>query len=94
MAPRLRVLAGTSPSTMVPITPLVNTSKAFPLSSPLFEGAVVAHIKGLTDEQGRVRSSEYFEREDRRGVTWSIQVQGSCFSCVNVGEGWLLMCVV
>ncbi|KDR80292.1 hypothetical protein GALMADRAFT_33591, partial [Galerina marginata CBS 339.88] len=74
--PRLRVLAGTSPDTMVPITNLVNTSRSHHLESSLFEGEVVAHIKGLTDEKGRVRDSEYFEREDRKGVTWSIQVQG------------------
>ncbi|PPQ78628.1 hypothetical protein CVT25_010592 [Psilocybe cyanescens] len=76
MAPRLRVLAGTSPSTMVPITHLVNTPQAHPVRSPLFEGEIVAHIKGLTDERGRVRESAYFEREDRGGVTWSIVVRG------------------
>lgn len=75
---------------MVPITSLVNTSKSYPLSSPLFEGAVVAHIKGLTDEQGRVRSSEYFEREDRKGVTWSIQVQGLYYSFRGETEGSML----
>lgn len=76
MAPRLRVLAGTSPSTMVPITHLVNTPQAHPVRSPLFEGEIVAHIKGLTDERGKVRESAYFEREDRGGVTWSIVVRG------------------
>ncbi|KAF4618824.1 hypothetical protein D9613_010086 [Agrocybe pediades] len=76
MAPRLRVLAGTSPETMTPITDLVNTSKPYHISSSLFEGEVVAHIKGLTDEHGKVRDSDYFSREDRAGVTWSIQVQG------------------
>lgn len=76
MAPRLRVLAGTSPDTMVPITSLVNTGVAHTLSSPLFEGSIAAHIKGMTDEQGRARDSEYFSREDKAGITWSIQVQG------------------
>jgi len=77
MAPRLRVLAGTSPETMAPITGLVNTSKPYSFSSDLFEGQIVAHIKGLTDEHGRVRESEYFSREDKAGITWSIQVQGA-----------------
>ncbi|KAF8155856.1 hypothetical protein B0H34DRAFT_659245 [Crassisporium funariophilum] len=76
MAPRLRVLAGTSPETMVPITSLVNTNKPHRVSSDVFEGEIVTHIKGLTDEHDRVRDSEYFARGDRQGVTWSIQVQG------------------
>ncbi|KAF5311127.1 hypothetical protein D9619_008074 [Psilocybe cf. subviscida] len=76
MAPRLRVLAGTSPESMVPITSLVNTPTPHKLSSRLFEGQVVAHIQGLTDESGNVRDSEYFGREDKAGITWSIQVQG------------------
>lgn len=77
MAPRLRVLAGTSPETMQPITSLVNTGKPYTISSPLFEGKIAAYIKGMTDEKGRVRDSEYFNREDKAGVTWSIQVQGA-----------------
>ncbi|KAF9010054.1 hypothetical protein BDQ17DRAFT_1397524 [Cyathus striatus] len=76
MAPRLRVLAGTSAETMVPITPIVNTGRAHRISSDVFEGEVVAYIKGFTDENGRVRDSEYFDRKDRQGITWSIQVQG------------------
>jgi len=76
MAPRLRVLAGTSLDTMVPMTSLVNTKKAHRYSSELFEGEIVANIKGFTDPEGQVRDSEYFSREDRQGITWSIQVQG------------------
>ncbi|KAJ3511995.1 hypothetical protein NLJ89_g3777 [Agrocybe chaxingu] len=76
MAPRLRVLAGTSTSAMVPMTSLVNTSTPFKLSSDVFEGQIVAHIKGLTDEHGELRDSDYFNKSDRKGVTWSIQVQG------------------
>ena len=76
MSPRLRVSAGTNSNAMVPITSIVNTSKAYPIHSELFQGQVVANIKGFTDEYGRVRDSEYFAREDRQDVTWSIQVQG------------------
>ena len=61
---------------MVPITSIVNTSKAYPIQSDLFQGEIVANIKGMMDEHGRIRDSEYFRREERRGVTWSIQVQG------------------
>ncbi|KAF9530268.1 hypothetical protein CPB83DRAFT_851276 [Crepidotus variabilis] len=76
MTPRLRVLAGTSLSHMETITDLVNTNKSHKLSSDLFDGEIVAHIKGMTDEDGNLRDSEYFSREERQGVTWSIQVQG------------------
>ncbi|TFK38073.1 hypothetical protein BDQ12DRAFT_683924 [Crucibulum laeve] len=76
MAPRLRVRAGTSPETMVPITSIVNTGRSQKISSEVFDGEVVAHIKGFTDEHGNLRDSEYFSRADRQGTTWSIQVQG------------------
>lgn len=67
---------------MVPISDTVNSGTAHPISSDLFEGHVVAHIQGFTDERGNVRESEYFGREERKGVTWSIQVQGeSSVSC-------------
>ena len=79
MSPRLRVWAGTNPNTMVPITSIVNTSKPYPIHSDLFQGEIVANIKGMTDEHGRVRDSEYFERGERQGITWSIQVQGQLF---------------
>lgn len=64
---------------MVPINSIVNTSKAYPIHSDLFQGEIVANIKGMTDEHGRVRDSEYFRREENQGVTWSIQVQGRFF---------------
>jgi hypothetical protein len=85
MAPRLRVSAGTSLDTMVPVTSLVNTNKTHKFSSELFEGEMVANIKGFTDPEGRVNDSEYFERGDRQGITWSIQVQGK-----DVHSGWLV----
>ena len=83
MAPRLRVLAGTSPDTMVPITHIVNRGTAHRLSSSLFEGEIAVYIKGFPlNERGvgdvaqsRGGEPEYFRREDRQGVTWSIQVK-------------------
>ncbi|KAK7447412.1 hypothetical protein VKT23_014121 [Stygiomarasmius scandens] len=71
--PGLRVLAGTSLDALVPITEFVNTSKSFKFpTSDRFEGEVVCNIQGFEDG----KESEYFNREDRKGVTWSIQVQG------------------
>ncbi|KAI0064349.1 DUF1769-domain-containing protein [Artomyces pyxidatus] len=72
--PRLRVVAGPSTSELVPIT--ANSGVPHPIMSDAFEGKILAYIKGFTDEQGRVLESEYFDREDRKGITWSIQVQG------------------
>lgn len=75
--PRLRVLAGPSPSKLSPIS--VNTSQAHDVSSDVFEGRVVVHIKGFNDgDEGEatVDPERYFEREDRQNITWSIQVQG------------------
>jgi Protein of unknown function (DUF1769) len=74
--PRLRVLAGPSSSSLVPITAFVNTTHPHPIVSNLFEGQVVVNIKGFTNEDGTTLDSEYFEREDRKSITWSIQVQG------------------
>lgn len=79
MSPRLRVLAGPNPDSMVPITSIVNTSNSHLIHSELFQGQVVANIRGMTDEYGQIPDSEYFQREDRQGVTWSIQVQGIVF---------------
>lgn len=61
---------------LVCITDKVNSGKAHTISSELFEGKVAINIKGLTNPSGEELSAEYFDREDRKGVTWSIQVQG------------------
>ncbi|KAI0026781.1 hypothetical protein K488DRAFT_64527 [Vararia minispora EC-137] len=72
--PRLRVAAGTSLDDLHPIT--VNSGTPHHLASDLFEGSILAYIKDFPGPDGRPLESEYFEREDRKGVTWSIQVQG------------------
>lgn len=75
--PHLRVLAGTSLDDLVPITHVVNKQKPFRITSDRFDGEIVANIKGFNDGQGNSpHGSEYFDREDRQGITWSIQVQG------------------
>jgi len=75
--PRLRCLAGPSPDELYPIS--VNSSKAHHISSDLFEGRVAVFIK-LEESRDEYCSEEdvhdYFRRPDRKGVTWSIQVQG------------------
>jgi len=76
MAPRLRILAGPSPDALTPITHLVNTSSSFKFSSELFEGEISVHIKDFVDDRGEMRRSDYFDREDRQGITWSIQTSG------------------
>jgi len=72
--PRLRVRAGSSLESLAPIS--VNSGTPHNISSKLFEGKVAVYVKGFTDADGQVSDSEYFAREDRQGVTWSIQVQG------------------
>jgi Protein of unknown function (DUF1769) len=77
MAPRLRVIAGPAQDQLQPIT--VNSGKAHRITSELFDGEVVAYIKGFVDDEGRTLETEYFGRDDRHGVTWSIQVRGALF---------------
>lgn len=76
MAPYLRILAGPSPDSLVPITHLVNTPSSYKVSSDRFEGEIAVNIKDFVDDRGQLRRSDYFDREDRQGVTWSIQVSG------------------
>jgi hypothetical protein len=74
---RLRVRIGPSMDKLVCITDKVNSGKAHDISSELFEGKVAINIKGFTNPSGEELSTEYFDREDRKGITWSIQVQGA-----------------
>ncbi|KAI0261607.1 hypothetical protein BC834DRAFT_972556 [Gloeopeniophorella convolvens] len=72
--PRLRVVAGPSTDALVPIS--ANSDVPHTIKSDAFEGQILAYIKGFTDADGNVLHSEYFDRDDRKGITWSIQVQG------------------
>lgn len=74
--PGLRVLAGPTAEDLVPVTDIVNTGRAYSIRSERFEGKVAIYVKNFIDPKGRQLTSEYFEREDRKGITWSIQVQG------------------
>jgi len=73
---RLMVRVGPSMDQLVCITDKVNSGQAHTISSELFEGKVAINIKDFTKPSGEVPSTEYFDREDRKGITWSIQVQG------------------
>lgn len=74
MAPRLRVLAGPDPSSLTPITKLVNSGKPHSIRSDAFEGGIAVNIKGFTEEYGL---EAYFNSPERQGVTWSIQAHGT-----------------
>ncbi|KAJ7125027.1 hypothetical protein C8R44DRAFT_782088 [Mycena epipterygia] len=82
--PTLRVLAGPSPGELTPITSLVNTNTPHRIVTDAWEGEIVVHIKGLNQadpsNDTTPEEAEYFSREDRKGVTWSIQVQGRFLS--------------
>jgi hypothetical protein len=56
--------------------------------SDAFEGQILTYIKGFTDEEGNILQSEneYFQREDRKGITWSIQSQGTSFDFVPLSQ--------
>lgn len=71
----LRVLAGPSPGALADISDKVNTYQAHNITSDAFEGTICLQIKRFTAHH-HTTSSDYFERPDRRGITWSIQVQG------------------
>ena len=53
-----------------------NSDEVHDISSDVFEGKIIVHIKGFPDASGEVLESDYFSRKDKKGITWSIQVQG------------------
>jgi hypothetical protein len=71
----LYVLASTSPHSLEDISDKVNTSRTHRIVSDTFEGEISIQIKRFPTHH-RTTSSDYFERLDRQGITWSIQVQG------------------
>ncbi|KAI0087393.1 hypothetical protein BDY19DRAFT_250445 [Irpex rosettiformis] len=71
---RLRILAGPSLTNLIPIEP--NSDIPLNVRSDAFEGQVAVYIKGLPDESGRPTHSPYFDHSLRKGITWSIQLQG------------------
>lgn len=88
--PRLRILAGSSTTNLKPIR--ANSGNATDVSSDAFEGKVAVYIKNFADPSGKVSDSAYFEHEDRKDVTWSIQVQGAYF-LVALSDNYLCVYV-
>lgn len=70
--PLLRVLTGPSTSELVDISDLVNTGESHSIESDRFSGSIAVYIKGFPGAP----KSEYFNQEERKNVTWSIQTQG------------------
>ncbi|KZV99444.1 DUF1769-domain-containing protein [Exidia glandulosa HHB12029] len=70
--PRLRVLAGPSFDNLAPIN--ANNDVAYPIAGDHFEGRVAVYIR--LDDRPAHHQARYFDRKERKGVTWSIQVQG------------------
>lgn len=74
--PRLRVLAGPSVASLEDISAKVNKGLSHDVVSDAFEGRVAVYIKGFENRDNQTSESEFFERDDRQDITWSIQVQG------------------
>ncbi|KAJ7128993.1 hypothetical protein C8R43DRAFT_1026759 [Mycena crocata] len=82
--PKLKVLAGPTPNALTPITSLVNTNRAHRIVTDAWEGEIVVFIRGFNRDDPSSNTTpeeqEYFGRNDRSGITWSIQVQGRFLS--------------
>ncbi len=72
--PRLRILAGPSLTELTPIE--ANSDVPLSVQSDAFEGQVAVYIKDFVGESGKAARSPYFEHHKRKGITWSIQIQG------------------
>ena len=72
--PRLRIIAGPSLDNLTVIE--ANSGIPLHIKSETFEGSIVVHIKGFADVKGNVSHSSYFDQNERKGITWSIQTQG------------------
>jgi len=81
---RMRVLAGTSLSSLQPIP--VNTDAWTDISSSQFEGRLAVQIKGYVGPKGEKPESHFFERADRRGKTWSVAFQGRFLEEISADE--------
>ncbi|KAF8127485.1 hypothetical protein K438DRAFT_1646306 [Mycena galopus ATCC 62051] len=81
--PKLKVLVGPTPNDLHLITPLVNSNTPHRIVTDAWEGEILVFIKGFNEADPSKTSpeaAEYFGRDDRSGVTWSIQVQGRFLS--------------
>jgi len=83
MAPRMRVLVGSSLDNVKPIS--VNDYSVHSIDSADFTASVSVHIDGYVDPDGNPVPDDYFQHESRKSkaVTWSIQCQGKFTNAIN-----------
>jgi hypothetical protein len=72
----VRVRVGASLDRMQDVSDKVNKGVAVNVASDVFEGRIAIYIKGFEKQFGEAPYTDYFERKDRQGITWSIQFQG------------------
>ncbi|KAF8310960.1 DUF1769-domain-containing protein [Clavulina sp. PMI_390] len=83
--PRLRVLVGESPETLRPIS--ANDPAGHPLKTSRFEGTISVFLKNFENENGKLSmGEEYFGKNERKGVTWSIQARGRFLKEINADD--------
>ena len=73
--PRLRFLAGPSLTDLSPLG--FNSDVPLRVKSSGFDGQIAVYIKGLADSPEGRTHSPYFDHQNRKGITWSIQIQGT-----------------
>lgn len=86
--PRLRIRVGSSLSSLQDISSKVNTGNTHDIISDAFEGRICMYIKGFPDSNNHTTGVDFFDREDRRGITWSIQVQGRFLQPHSANDIW------
>lgn len=89
MAPSLSVSAGPSTDSLQPLA--VNHDELpFEIESPKFRGRATVRIKSFTgqDPSGveHRKDAPYFNDQYRKGITWSIQVQGRFLEAANTDD--------
>ncbi|KAG8883015.1 hypothetical protein FRB97_007389 [Tulasnella sp. 331] len=89
--PKFKVLAGSSYDELkeLPVNADMKDDGSppyFEIKTADFEGRIVGNIKGFVDQTGEVGTSKYFDRKDRVGTTWSIQVQGRFLKPVTAND--------
>lgn len=81
MAPSLRILAGSSASTLQPVAVNHDTQPSI-IDADNFKGRIAVRIKGFNGEvpEGveKKHEAEYFEDGNGKGMSWSMQIQGEC----------------
>ena len=89
MAPSLHISAGKDKDNLSPVA-VNHDDKAIWIDSPSFRGRATVRIKDFTgfDPEGVEHKSDssYFNEKYRKGITWSIQIQGRFLKEVNTND--------